>query len=301
MFSVRLQLFVFLFLSSSFGRAMAFKTVLVTGGNRGIGKAICQRLLEEHPDVEVLLGSRNFERGTEAAQDLRTQLGTSVCEGRLSVIEMDTSSDQSVSKAASEIADKHPSLYGIINNAGIAWEHPWKDTMNTNYFGPRRVNDALSKLLERPGARIVNVASASGPNWLAKVGDANLKSKLSQPWLIQGGIPELDEMARTVTLTSDTYGISKAFLNAYTMLHARAEANLIINSVTPGFIASDLGKSIGATKPCSYGAVPPVYLLMAADLGKVPSGRYYGSDSKRSPLDHYRGPGDPVYEGPDWE
>jgi carbonyl reductase 1 len=73
-----------------------------------------------------------------------------------------------------------------------------------------------------------------------------------------------------------------------------------ISLSTPGLIASDMGKAIGATKPCSKGAIPPVYLLLSSDLETIPTGRYYGSDSKRSPLDEYRGPGDPVYEGPDW-
>jgi NAD(P)-dependent dehydrogenase (short-subunit alcohol dehydrogenase family) len=276
---------------------MAFKTVLVTGGNRGIGKAICQLLLEKHPDVQVLLASRDLDRGNKAAQDLKNHLG-SACEGRLEVVEMDTSSDESVSKAAAEIAAKHPTLYGIVNNAGVWLETPYKNTMNTNYFGPRRVNDALSKLLKRPGGRIVNIASASGPVWVSR--DKNERSKLSQPWLIQGGIPELDDMARKIELTSDVYGISKAFLSAYTSLHARSEPDLIINSVTPGFIASDMGKAIGATKPVAFGAIPPVYLLLSSDMETIPTGRFYGSDSKRSPLDEYRGPGDPVYEGPDW-
>ena len=42
---------------------MPVKRVLVTGGNKGIGKAICARLLADHPDVYVILGSRNAERG----------------------------------------------------------------------------------------------------------------------------------------------------------------------------------------------------------------------------------------------
>ena len=43
--------------------------------------------------------------------------------------------------------------------------------------------------------------------------------------MIDGGIQELDEMARAVKLTSMTYGISKAFINTYTSLLARSEAS----------------------------------------------------------------------------
>jgi NAD(P)-dependent dehydrogenase (short-subunit alcohol dehydrogenase family) len=276
--------------------ALAMKTVLVTGGNRGIGLAIVQRLLVETSDVKVLMGSRDLSRGRKAAEHLNERLGDS-CKDRLEVVELDTSSDDSVSRAAAEITSKHESLFGIINNAGVIGNQ----CINTNYFGPRRINDAFRKILKCPGGRIVNIASASGPNHVSSLSDMALKAKLSQPWKVEGGIAELDDLAESLMKTSDTYGTSKALLNVYTSLHARSEPDLIINSVTPGFIASDMGKSLGATKPTSFGAVPPVKLLLDEEFERIPTGRYYGSDMKRSPIDVYRGPGEPVYEGPDWK
>ena len=274
---------------------IAMKVVLVTGGNRGIGLAICRRILEEASDTKVLLGSRDMQRGKNAVAHLIEELGAS-CDGRIEALEIDTSSDDSVTKAATEVASKHDSIYGIVNNAGVI-NTP---CINTNYFGPRRVNDAFSDLLQTPKGRIVNIASASGPNHVSRLQDRNLAAQLSQPWLIEGGLEELDQMAVALTETSDDYGTSKALLNAYTSIHARSQPNLIINSVTPGFIASDMGKALGATKPTSDGAIPPVNLLLSEEFETIPTGRYYGSDTKRSPLHVYRGPGDPVYEGPDW-
>ena len=271
------------------------KVVLVTGGNRGIGLAICRRILEEASDTKVLLGSRDMQRGKNAVAHLIEELGAS-CDGRIEALEIDTSSDDSVTKAATEVASKHDSIYGIVNNAGVI-NTP---CINTNYFGPRRVNDAFSDLLQTPKGRIVNIASASGPNHVSRLQDRTLAAQLSQPWLIEGGLEELDQMAVALTETSDDYGTSKALLNAYTSIHARSQPNLIINSVTPGFIASDMGKALGATKPTSDGAIPPVNLLLSEEFETIPTGRYYGSDTKRSPLHVYRGPGDPVYEGPDW-
>lgn len=272
------------------------KTVLVTGANKGIGKAICQSLLEQYPDVHVLLGARDVGRGNQAAQDLKTAVGIDRCEGRLDVVEIDTSSDDSVNQAARVVADKFTTdgpLYGIINNAGIGFGNTLHDTVNTNYFGPRRVNDAFAKLLQRPGGRIVNVASASGPLFVAELPDRALANKFKEPWTFPGGVADVDHLAKTMT-PENAYGFSKALLNAYTVLHARSEPDLIINSCSPGLIATDLTRGKGS--PPAKGAVSSVFLLMSDELTKVPTGRYYGSDCVRSPLHEYRDPGSPAYE-----
>lgn len=281
-----------LLLLPTFIHSMAMKHILVTGGNKGIGKAICERLLSEWSDTHVLLGTRSLQRGEEAVNDIVQALGKDV-KDRLSLVEIDTSSDESVKKAADQCQEE---LYGIINNAGVGWGFSLEETLNVNYFGPRRVNDAFRTHLKTPGGRVVNVASASGPNFLQDLDDQDLKTKLHQPWLIPGKIEELDSMARSVQ-TSNHYGVSKAFLNAYTVLDAKLNPDLVINSVTPGFISTDLTAGTTASNPPSKGAVPPCFLMMDEAVAKEPTGRYYGSDCLRSPMHFYRGPGEPVYEG----
>lgn len=272
------------------------KKVLVTGGNKGIGKAICQMLLEEYPAVHVVMGSRDINRGNQAAEDILSVIGDAA-KGRLTVVALDVTSEESVNKAA----EKVDNLYGIINNAGIMKRDNVKESNNTNYFGPRRVNDAFLPKLDEIGGRIVNIASASGPMFVSKCSDKDLVKKLSEPWTIDGGIAELDKIAKDESNCKggDAYGFSKALVNAYTWLLAKEHPDLVINSVTPGYIKTDMTAGMGATNPPSRGAVPPVWLCMSDDLNGVPTGRFYGSDCKRSPLHTYRGPGDPVYEGPD--
>lgn len=277
------------------------KHVLVTGGNKGIGKAICQKLLEEYPDVSVLLGSRDVQRGEAAVKDLQNELGTSTCEGRLSMIPIDTGSDESVKGAVTAVQKHTDTLYGIVNNAGIMRRGNVEESNNVNYFGPRRVNDAFLGMMQRPGGRIVNIASASGPIFVSGCSNGALCEKLSKPWTIKGGIKELDEIAKDASNCGggDAYGFSKALLSAYTWILAKDQPDLVVNAVTPGYILTDMTAGMGASNPPSKGAIPPVWLLMSDELKDVPTGRYYGSDCKRSPLDVYRGPGDPVYEGPD--
>mmetsp|Transcript_53205 Transcript_53205/g.147525 ORF Transcript_53205/g.147525 Transcript_53205/m.147525 type:complete len:136 (-) Transcript_53205:59-466(-) len=88
------------------------------------------------------------------------------------------------------------------------------------------------------------------------------------------------------------YGLSKAFVNVLTQQQAKAHPNLKINAVTPGYIATDLTAGMGATNPPEKGTTAPLACLFGDMEG---NGRYYGSDAVRSPLDRYRGPGDPPY------
>lgn len=277
------------------------KCVLVTGGNKGIGKAICQKLLEEYPEVTVLLGSRSEERGEAAIQDLQKTVGESVCEGRLFRIPIDTASDESVQEAVAAVQQYTDTLYGIVNNAGILRRDDVGGSTKVNYFGPRRVNDAFLGMLQKPGGRIVQIGSAAGPIFVDNCPDGALCAKLSQPWTISGGVRELDQIARNPPngAITDAYGFSKALVSAYTWLLAKEEPDLIVNAVTPGYILTDMTAGAGASNPPAKGAIPPVWLLMSDEVVDVPTGRYYGSDCKRSPLDVYRGPGDPVYDGPD--
>ena len=280
--------------------AGATKRILVTGANKGIGRAICERLLTNHDDVHVLLGSRDAGRGETTVQEIKESIPSSV--GRVECIEIDTSSDESVQKAADKVAAMGP-LYGICNNAGVINEG-YDGTLNVNYFGVRRVNDAFGSNLIRPGGRICNIASASGPMFVAGCGLPELKAKLADPSTITGGVEELDEIARGYFGMADyggeSYGVSKALLNAYTYVHAKSEPDLIINSCSPGFIKTDLtiNAGLGATNPPEKGAFAPVELLMSDEFESLSTGRYYGSDAVRSPLFKYRGPGEPPYEGP---
>ena len=103
---------------------------------------------------------------------------------------------------------------------------------------------------------------------------------------------------------ANAYGLSKACANALTVCLARDYPGLIINSCTPGFIETDMtrpfadaqGKTpreMGMKTP-EDGASASVFLIMEDVPG---SGMYFGSDCQRSPIDRYRSPGDPPYNG----
>jgi len=285
------QLVGLLFLQLSSSLSMD-RCILVTGGNKGIGRAICARLLSEWDNTKVILGSRSLERGQATAKELKSSLN--VGDDRIEVVELDVSSDDSVKQAVQSLEGTR--LFGIVNNAGIMGRDgvtTMEQVINTNYFGPRRVNDAFGPMLQRPGGRIVNIGSASGPMYVSSISTSHpLHEKLSKPWLI-GSVAKLDEIAKQ--MQGDEYGASKALVAAYTCLYAKEDKDLIINACTPGWIKTDMTRGSGASNAPEKGAVPPCWLMMDEQIAKEPTGRYYGSDCVRSPLDVYRGPGDAPY------
>jgi hypothetical protein len=109
--------------------------VLVTGGNKGIGRAVCERLLTEWTDTSVVLGSRDVARGQQAADEI---VKVTRCDpSRLSVLAIDTGSDESVRQAAQRLRatlqqqqerdgkGESVKLYGIVNNAGVCAQCWW--------------------------------------------------------------------------------------------------------------------------------------------------------------------------------
>lgn len=289
------------------------RRVLVTGANKGIGYAIAERILEHAEDTFVFLGSRSRARGDLAAERLQARPGFA---DRLQVVEIDVSSDGSVARAAAEIrkACGSDALYGIVNNAGIGiGSGDLAAVLDVNTRGPHRVCTALVPLLA-DGGRVVNVTSASGPNFVAEC-SAEYQRFFTNPdvtWLEIEAVMrdclaiagDRDAFAERGLGDGAPYGLSKACANAYTLQLARANPRLVVNACTPGFIATDLTrhyeKSRGQTveemgaKTPREGASSTLFLLFGAPAG---SGHYYGSDALRSPLDRYRSPGSPPYTG----
>lgn len=105
-------------LTNALSSPSTMKRILVTGGNKGIGRAICERLLNEWENTHVILTARSAERGKAAVEDIVKTLKCSP--DRIEFLEMDVASDLSV-KAAGEAFEKmNSALDGIINNAGVS-------------------------------------------------------------------------------------------------------------------------------------------------------------------------------------
>ncbi|MFD6279439.1 SDR family NAD(P)-dependent oxidoreductase [Streptomyces sp. NPDC060209] len=188
-------------------------TTLITGANKGLGFETARRLVEAGHTVYV--GSRDAERGRQAAERLGTRM-----------IHIDVTDGASVAAAAKAV-ESDGGLDVLINNAGVEGtvvgaEETTADTVRqafeTNVYGPVRVTHAFLPLLRRSAAPVVvNVSS----------GLASL-TRVSSPDTPAHAYPGV------------AYPASKTALNMITVQYAKAFPGIRINAVEPGFTATDL-------------------------------------------------------------
>jgi NAD(P)-dependent dehydrogenase (short-subunit alcohol dehydrogenase family) len=295
---------------------MSHSRILITGANKGIGLATVKAVLEADSNTAVLLGSRDLQRGEAARAGLVAERPEWA--DRIMVVEIDVSSDESVTVAAQHLAsrfDEVTPLHGIINNAGMGFtEAPMRTVLEVNSYGPRRVVDAFLPLLDREAGRIVNVSSAAGPMFVAACAPERQRELTHADVTWQEVEAVMKECLALAEEDGDfeaaglgeknAYGLSKACLTAYTIELARNHPDLVINACTPGFIETDLTRPYAEARGVTPGAMgmkapadgtkAVLHLLFGEPGG---SGWFFGSDAVRSPLDSYRSPGDPPYTG----
>jgi len=275
--------------------SVKMKSVFVTGGNTGIGEALCRILVRDH-GCYVYLGSRNEERGAKAVADIKEQVGEEKGKN-IEMVQIDVCSDESISAAAAYLKSKGVTLYGLVNNAGVGIKTANEADliMTTNFYGPKKVTDALVGFVDKSEGRIVNVSSGAASMWLRDQDDKT-KKLFSDPSITWEALEEaMKANVAAKNFRMGGYGLSKAGLTALTMIQAANHPSLKVTSLSPGFIATNMTAGRGAKLTPEEGCVSSIKCL----FGGVTSGWYYGSDGLRSPLTVTRDPGMPEYQGED--
>ena len=186
------------------------KTALVTGGSRGIGRAICQEL--HKMGYYVLI---NYVSNQVAAEE-----ALALIEGQGELLKFDVGDPEAVKTVIGGWQEAHPGEYieVLVNNAGIRkdnlliWLEPqeWEKVLNTNLNGWYYTTKAvLEQMLLHKYGRIVNVASLSGLKGLP--GQTNYSAA-------KGGM-----IAATKALAQEV-----------------ARKKVTVNAVAPGFIKTDM-------------------------------------------------------------
>ena len=133
------------------------KTILVTGGTRGIGRAITEKLLSEGHKVFVV-----YKENAKQANELTEKYGDQVV-----ILKANLADKEQVSQLIENLKDIQ--FDGIVNNAGIVyltkWEDfnldEWEETLTVNLTAPVKLVHGLRNNLKDGGA-VVNIASVDG-------------------------------------------------------------------------------------------------------------------------------------------
>jgi NAD(P)-dependent dehydrogenase (short-subunit alcohol dehydrogenase family) len=214
---------------------------VITGANRGIGLEVA-RQLAARGDTAVLT-ARDPAKAQAAAEQVSARAA-----------QLDVTDPDSVARFAESVGE----VDALVNNAAInydTWERATtadldvvRGTLDTNLLGAWRTTQALLPQLSRSEhPRIVNVSSGSGQ--LSDMG---------------GGTP--------------AYRVSKTALNALTRMLAAELPRARVNSVCPGWVATDMGGAGG--RPVSDGAKSVIWAIDVPDDG--PTGGFF-RDGQRLP------------------
>jgi NAD(P)-dependent dehydrogenase (short-subunit alcohol dehydrogenase family) len=195
---------------------------LVTGATRGLGFATCRCLGQE--GFTVILTARDRQQAVAAAQLLRNE-GLEVRPAQLDVTE-----PESIRSCMAELDDIAAHVDVLVNNAGVCldWEGDvfqlerdvLSRTLDVNLYGPLLLCQALVPgMRARAHGHVVNVSSDRG-------------------------------QLGTMTAISPAYSVSKAALNALTRIVAAAAGpNVKVNSIHPGWVATDMGGADAEIRP----------------------------------------------------
>lgn len=197
---------------------------VVTGGTRGIGRAVSLELARR--GCPVVLVGRDADSGMRACAELRRLGGTE----RIHFVQADIGSQHSVRRAAGEIALRFPRVRALVNNAGVYTFRPRRSadgfelTMAVNHLGALLLTRLLLAVLRRSApARVLNVTSKveryAGPG----------------------------HTLHTAAGIDGAFGLLPYARSKRAMLHATRElahrlrgSGVTVNSVHPGFVATDL-------------------------------------------------------------
>jgi NAD(P)-dependent dehydrogenase (short-subunit alcohol dehydrogenase family) len=186
------------------------KTVVITGGSRGIGEMLAAGFLAN--GAKVIISSRKADACEETVERLKGEYG-----GEIYAIPSDVGQMVGIEHLANEIAKREDKVDVLINNAGVAWgaslddfpEHGWDKVMDVNVKGVFFLTQKLMPLLRKSAsaddpARVINIASIDGMH--------------------------------TSPMSGYCYGTSKAAVIHLTrfMGSQLAKENILVNGIAPG-------------------------------------------------------------------
>jgi 3-oxoacyl-[acyl-carrier protein] reductase len=205
------------------------KVCLVTGGTRGIGRAITLSMAEAGADVAF-----NYEHSKEKAEEICREVTAHGVRCRAFAVNVTSAGE--VNQMVQDVNDSLGPISIVINNAGITRDRTflkmtkelWDEVMHVNLDGVFNVTHAVLPFMINLGwGRIINISSFVG---------------------------------LTGNFGQTNYAVTKGGINSFTMALARetARKGITVNSVAPGFIATDMTKEVPPAVLDQVRAMTPV-------------------------------------------
>ncbi|OUW67816.1 MAG: 3-oxoacyl-[acyl-carrier-protein] reductase [Synechococcus sp. TMED205] len=197
--------------------ALTGQTALVTGGGRGIGRAIALALAES--GMEVVVNYSNSAAAAEEVVELITESG-----GKAYALQANVAMEEDVDGLIKTVLERSGRLDVLVNNAGITRDgllmrmktSEWQAVIDLNLTGVFLCSRAVARpMLKQKSGRIINITSVVG--LMGNAGQAN-------------------------------YAAAKAGVVGLTRSTAKelASRGITVNAVAPGFIATDMTKDLDA-------------------------------------------------------
>lgn len=191
------------------------KTVLITGGSRGIGKCMAENLAKE--GYKVIL---NYNKSEKQAKQIKTELKEQGIE--IEIYKADVSKREEVKKMIKYTLNKFKSIDVLINNAGIAklqmfndiTDEDWNEMLNTNLNSVFYcIQETLPNMIHNKNGCIINISSI---------------------WGLVGASCEV------------AYSVSKAGIDGMTKSLAKelGLSNIRVNSIAPGVIDTEMNSNL---------------------------------------------------------
>ena len=143
------------------------KVAFITGGSRGIGKAISERFAKEGYDLII-----NYKEKVNRAEELKNELEVKYSINVM-LVKADLSNETSIIEMVNEITNTYKKIDVLVNNAGIVIDKEfeertvkdWEETLKVNLIVPFVLTKLIgSKMFEEKSGAIINISSTNGIN-----------------------------------------------------------------------------------------------------------------------------------------